>query len=148
MLLHMIRSRAGWLTFASMLALPLVILPAQAIDSATSSPTNAMAQASPLSVGDYRRLLREYQEARGAFEQEAAAYWTAIADKRRGRNAKRREHIPIALDDYVLAQPPSYTGPKRPINPEPEEPEAKPPRPRKPSSRNPLAPQKPPQRVT
>src|ERR1700742_2198204 len=110
-----------------MLAAPLVILQAQATDSATSSPANAMAQASPLAVGEYRRLLREYQEARGAFEQEATAYWTAIADKRRGRNAKRREHIPIALDDYVLTQPPAYTGPRRPVNPEPEpEPEAKP----------------------
>ena len=54
-----------------------------------------------------------------AFEQEAGAYWTAIADKRRGRNAKRREHQPIALDDYVLTQPPVYTGPKRPVNPAP-----------------------------
>jgi hypothetical protein len=91
-----------------------------------------MAQASPLSVGEYRRLLREYQEARGAYEEAASAYWNAIAEKRRGRNAKRREHIPIALDDYVLTQPPSYTGPRRPVNPEPEEPEARPPRPRKP----------------
>jgi hypothetical protein len=115
------------------LALPLaasslVIFSAQATDSATSSPANAMAQASPLTVGEYRRLLREYQEARGAFEQEAGAYWSAIADKRRTRNAKRREHQPIALDDYVLTQPPVYTGPKRPINPEPEAPEARPPR--------------------
>jgi hypothetical protein len=123
----MIRCRAGWLT----LVLTFASLPAQATDSATSSPANAMAQASPLSVGEYRRLLREYQEARAAFEQEATAYWTAIADKRRGRNAKRREHIPIALDDYVLTQPPVYTGPRRPVNPEPEEPEARPPRPYK-----------------
>jgi hypothetical protein len=127
MLLHMIRCRAGWLT----LVLTFASLPAQATDSATSSPANAMAQASPLTVGEYRRLLREYQEARGAFEQEAGAYWSAISDKRRARNAKRREHQPIALDDYVLTQPPVYTGPKRPINPEPEEPEARPPRPRK-----------------
>lgn len=108
-------------------ALSLVILPAQATDSATSSPANAMAQASPLSVGEYRRLLREYQEARAAYEEAASAYWNAIAEKRRGRNAKRREHIPIALDDYVLTQPPVYTGPRRPVNPEPEpEPEEKP----------------------
>ena len=33
-------------------------------------------------------------------------------------------------DDYVLTQPPAYTGPKRPVNPEPEE--EKPPRERKP----------------
>ena len=70
---------------------------------------------------------KQYQEARAAFEQEAGAYWNAIAEKRRGRNAKRRDHQPIALDDYVLTQPPVYTGPKRPVNPAPEpEPERKP----------------------
>ena len=128
----MIRFRATCFALALPLAASLlVIFPAQATDSATSSPANAMAQASPLSVGEYRRLLREYQEARGAYEEAASAYWNAIAEKRRGRNAKRREHVPIALDDYVLTQPPVYTGPRRPVNPEPEEPEARPPRPRK-----------------
>ena len=111
----------------SLATLPLATLPAQAADSAASSPTDALAQASPLSVGEYRRLLRDYQEARAAFEQDAGAYWNAVTEKRRGRNAKRRDHQPIALDDYVLQQPPIYTGPKRPVNPEPEpEPEAKP----------------------
>ena len=91
-----------------------------------------MAQtASPQAIAEYRRLLQEYQAVRGAFEQEASAYWSAISDKRRIRNAKRREHQQITLDDYVLTQPPVYTGPKRPINPEPEEPEARPQRPRK-----------------
>jgi hypothetical protein len=67
--------------------------------------------------------------ARGAFEEEAGAYWSQIAEKRRTRNAKRRSGQLITLDDYVLEQPPVYTGPKRPVNPEPvEEPE---PRPRK-----------------
>ena len=65
---------------------------------------------------------KQYQEARAAFEEEAGAYWNSIADKRRGRNAKRREHQAIALDDYVLTQPPVYTGPKRPVNPEPRSP--------------------------
>jgi len=92
----------------------------------------AMAQAaSPEVLAQYRRLLREYLQARAAFEEEAGSYWNSIAEKRRGRNAKRREHLPITLDDYVLTQPPSYTGPKRPINPEPEPPEARPPRERK-----------------
>jgi hypothetical protein len=122
-----------WLLLASMLALPLAGQPTTgAADSATLSPAGAMAQAaSPQAIAEYRRLLQEYQTVHGAFEQEAGAYWSAIADKRRTRNAKRREHQPIALDDYVLTQPPVYTGPKRPINPEPEEQEAKPPRPRK-----------------
>ena len=83
--------------------------------------TRAGAQAvSPEAIADYRRKLQAYQEAREAFEQEASAYWSSIAEKRKGRNAKRREHRTITLDDYVLTQPPVYTGPKRPINPSSE----------------------------
>jgi hypothetical protein len=91
--------------------------------------SDAMAQmfAEP-AIGEYRRLLRQYQEAREAFEQEAGAYWNAISERRRGRNAKRRDHQPIALDDYVLTQPPVYTGPKRPVNPAPEPEPEHPPR--------------------
>jgi hypothetical protein len=105
---------------------------AVAIEAATlpASTADAMAQAAtPQAIAEYRRKLQEYQEARAAFEAEAGAYWSAIADKRRTRNAKRRERQPIALDDYVLEQPPVYAGPKRPVNPEPEEEE--PSRPRK-----------------
>jgi hypothetical protein len=120
---HAIRSRLVFLA----LALPLIELPAQAIDGVSSSAKDAMAQAaSPQAIAEYRRLLAEYQRVHGAFEEEAGAYWSSIAEKRRGRNAKRREHLPITLDDYVLTQPPVYSGPKRPVNPEPEQPEAKP----------------------
>jgi hypothetical protein len=125
MFLQTIRVRAGWLV----LALPLLALPAQAIDGAVPPENNAMAQAaSPYAIAEYRRLLAEYQEVHGAFEEEASAYWNSITEKRRGRNAKRREHLAIALDDYVLTQPPVYTGPKRPVNPEPEEQPERPPR--------------------
>ncbi|MDU1691234.1 MAG: hypothetical protein E6848_16720, partial [Bradyrhizobium sp.] len=82
---------------------------------------DALAQmASSDAIAEYRRKLAEYQQARAEFEQEAGAYWKAIADKRRLRNAKRRDRQPIGLDDYVLEQPPVYSGPKRPVNPEPE----------------------------
>jgi hypothetical protein len=129
MFLQTIRARTGW--FA--LTLSLATLPAQAIDGAASSADSAMAQAaSPQAIAEYRRLLQQYQEVRGGFDQEAGAYWSSITEKRRGRNAKRREHLAINLDDYVLTQPPTYTGPKRPVNPEPEVPEAKPPRQYKP----------------
>jgi hypothetical protein len=92
----------------------------------------AMAQmTSPLAIADYQRRLAEYQAARDAYEADASAYWSTIAEKRRGRNAKRRERQPVALDDYVLTLPPVYNGPRRPVNPQPEpEPEATP-RPRK-----------------
>jgi hypothetical protein len=115
------------------LALVLIAPPADARDrSLLVSASNAMAQAvSPEAIADYRRKFREYQEAHGAFEQQADAYWSAISSKRRQRFAKWREHQPIELDDYVLTQPPVYTGPKRPINPAPEEIPERPPRQRK-----------------
>ncbi len=115
-----------------MLALLLLAPQAGAMDAAVLPPaaTEAMAQAaSPQAVAEYRRKLREYEAARAAFEREAEPYWSAIAEKRRGRNAKRRERQAIGLDDYVLTQPPLYDGPKRPVNPEPDD---TPPRERKP----------------
>src|SRR3982074_2398820 len=116
---HAIRYGPGYLAFALLLIAPQ----AGAMDAATlpAAPAGARAQAaSPQASAEYLRKLREYQEVRAGFEQEASAYWNSIADKRRGRNAKRREHLAIGLDDYVLTQPPVYTGPKRPLNPEPE----------------------------
>src|ERR1700731_4261394 len=107
------------------LALLLIATQAAAIDGAAlpAATAGALAQAaSPQAIAEYRRKLREYQEARAAFEEEADAYWNSIAEKRRSRNAKRREHQAIGLDDYVLTQPPVYTGPKRPVNPEPSAP--------------------------
>lgn len=94
-----------------------------ALDASSLSPSvaDAMAQgASPQAIADYRRKLAEYQEARAAFDQEASAYWNAIAEKRKIRFAKRREGQAVMLNDYVLEQAPLYDGPKRPINPEPE----------------------------
>ena len=84
-----------------MVALALLLRGPQAVamDAAAMPPStaDAMAQAvSPQAIAEYRRKLAEYQEVHGAFEQEAGAYWQAIADKRRGRNAKRRDHQPIA----------------------------------------------------
>jgi hypothetical protein len=127
---HAIRFSVGH--FA--LAVLLIAQPARATDAAAlpAATTDAMAQAaSPQAIAEYRRKLREYQEARATFEADASAYWGSIAEKRRGRNAKRREHLAIGLDDYVLTQPPVYAGPKSPVNPEPEPPEPGPPRVRK-----------------
>src|SRR6202048_2066589 len=116
---HAIRPCTGYLGFALLLMAPHAV----ALEQGALSPAaaDAMAQAaSPQAIAEYRRKLREYQEERGAFEEEAGAYWSSIYEKRRGRNAKRRDRQAIALDDYVLTQPPLYTGPKRPVNPEPE----------------------------
>src|SRR6266849_10213068 len=117
---HAIRYGPGYLA----LALLLIALPA--------ATAGAMAQAaSPQAIAEYRRKLKEYLEARAAFDQEASAYWNSIAEKRRGRNAKRRERQTIALDDYVLTQPPVYSGPKRPVDPSPTPSEPTEPRVRK-----------------
>jgi len=115
------------------LALALLLIAPQAVAVEAGAPAaaarDAMAQAaSPQAIAEYRRKFREYQDARAAFEAEAGAYWNSIADKRRGRNAKRREHLAVGLDDYVLTQPPVYTGPPRPPNPEPSAPEPEQPR--------------------
>src|SRR3954470_20850773 len=113
------------------LALLLPCSPVLAVDAAAIPPitANAFAQAPlPQAIAEYKRKLQEYLEARAAFEQEAGAYWNAIAEKRRGRNAKSRERQQITLHDYVLTQPPVYDGPKRPVDPSPEE---RPPRERK-----------------
>jgi hypothetical protein len=80
-------------------------------------PARAQSPVSQAAMNDYRRKLEAYTQARQKFEEEANAYWTAIADKRRARNAKRREKREIMLDDYVLTQPPIYSGPAKPIDP-------------------------------
>ena len=86
---------------------------------------------SPEVIADYQHKLAEYQAAHDAYEADASAYWSSIAEKRRGRNAKRREHQQVTLDDYVLTQPPVYSGPRRPINPQPEPQVEATPRPKK-----------------
>jgi hypothetical protein len=68
-------------------------------------------------TSEYQRKLADYTKARQKFDDEASAYWNAVTQKRRLRNAKRRDHQDIALDDYVLAQPPTYTGPPLPVPP-------------------------------
>src|SRR5882672_1058158 len=129
MRLQLIRMGSGLVTLALFAGAP-----AMAIDADVLSPlaADAMAQAaSPQAIAEYRRKLKEYQEARAAFEQEAGAYWSSISEKRRGRNVKRRDRQQITLNDYVLTQPPVYDGPKRPVDPSPE-PDQRPPRERKP----------------
>ncbi len=85
-----------------------------ALMSAVSAQTAAV---TPEQMADYRAKLAEYNAARAAYQVVAAPYWAAIKAKRAARFAKRRAHGEIALDDYVLTQPPQYAGPKKPIDP-------------------------------
>ena len=63
---------------------------------------------------EYQRKLAAYKQARQKFDDEASVYWNAVAQKRRLRTAKRRDHLDVLIDDYVLTQPPLYTGPPPP----------------------------------
>ena len=117
MCLYLIRLGSGLVALALMAGAPRAV----ATEPLPASTADAMAQAaSPQAIAEYQRKLKEYQAARAAFEAEAGPYWTSISEKRRGRNAKRRDRQPITLDDYVLTHPPLYTGPKRPVDPAPE----------------------------
>jgi hypothetical protein len=113
-----------WLRMAGFVAVAAAQIPlASAQELAARKPATAQQMA------EYHRKLAAYTAAHDQFEAKASAYWTAIADKRRARNTKRRNGQAIGANDYVLTQPPVYSGPPRPIDP--SEPE-KPPRPRKP----------------
>ena len=101
------------------------VLPAQ--DEAASAgpaagppPGAGPAQAAaplPADIDEYQRRLADYTRARRAYDDEAGAYWRSIVEKRHVRNAKRRNHEAPGADDYVLAQPPVYAGPPRPVDP-------------------------------
>jgi len=101
----------GWL-FAAFLIPPGCGL---ATDAYAQAPANTAAPPRPTT--EYQRKLAAYTQARQKFDDEAGVYWDAVTQKRRLRIAKRRDHQDIVLDDYVLTQPPLYTGPPRPIGP-------------------------------
>jgi hypothetical protein len=71
-----------------------------------------------VSVGSYEARLEAYTRARNAFEAQAGPYWEDISEKRKARFAKRRHGHAIALNDYVLTQPPLYAGPPAPVDPD------------------------------
>jgi hypothetical protein len=118
----------GGLLLASALTLACGTL-LRPLPAAGQSQVPATGPTVPAAVMDkYRRDLAAYQQAWDAYQAAAKAYWTAIAEKRRGRSAKRARGAALALDDYVLDQPPVYSGPPKPRDPsKPAEPPALPP---------------------
>jgi hypothetical protein len=115
MWLRSICSGGGFL-LAALLISPAEGFAADGTDTRTSVPM-VVAQATPAAMAEYRRLLAQYIVARQRYEYEADAYWSAIADKRRLRAAKRRNGQDVLIQDYVLVQPPVYSGPPRPKDP-------------------------------
>jgi hypothetical protein len=68
-------------------------------------------------MAQYRRALEDFNKARSSHAAVAGAYWTSISEKRQLRNGKRARGEQLAISDYVLTQPPVYTGPPKPVNP-------------------------------
>ena len=85
--------------------------------SAVAQTETPKANTTPTQMAEYLVKLAEYDAARAAYQVRAAPYWAEVKAKRAARFAKRRAHKEIVLDDYVLSQPPEYTGPKKPIDP-------------------------------
>ena len=111
-------SRLAWLLAASIVFSLLGIRARSADGPQPALPAAALLDA----MAQYRRALVEYQSAWATYNAVAEAYWRSISEKRHARSAKRSNHEPISLDDYVLTQPPVYTGPAKPRDPsKPEE---------------------------
>jgi hypothetical protein len=110
--------------------LSLLIAAAQISPAAaqTTQSADALAQQPELAAAMalYRRALEEHNRAWQSYTAASSAYWNLISEKRQMRNAKRARGESVSISDYVLAQPPIYTGPPKPRNP--LKPEVPPPR--------------------
>jgi hypothetical protein len=83
----------------------------------TATLSSAVVAQTSQQMTEYRHKLADYTAVRQQFDEEASAYWTSISDKRRARNAKRRGNETVVAEDYVLTQPPVYSGPAKPVDP-------------------------------
>jgi hypothetical protein len=81
------------------------------------APSDLAAANLAAAMARYRRALEIYTSARQSYAATSSAYWNSISEKRHLRNAKRADGEQIAIEDYVLDQPPVYTGPPKPRNP-------------------------------
>ena len=114
-----------WL-LAALLMMPCISLAAEGTPSGPGKSAVTMPAELATAMTEYRLKLKEYKRARQEYDDQAAAYWNSVAEKRRARNAKRSANEEIVLTDYVLTQPPVYTGPPEPVNPEKGVPEPPP----------------------
>jgi hypothetical protein len=103
-----------------LLAAGLIFSPTVFLARSAAGQSTQAAPASPdlaAAMVQYRRALEEYTRAQQIYAATASAYWSSISEKRKLRNAKRARGEPVAIEDYVLDQPPVYTGPPKPRNP-------------------------------
>ena len=113
---------------AGLLAIAIAALSVSPAAPQSIQPVDTLSQQPELAaaMAQYRRALEEYNRAWQSYTAASSAYWNQISEKRQLRNAKRARGEPISMSDYVLAQPPVYTGPPKPQHP--FKPEVPPPR--------------------
>ena len=68
-------------------------------------------------AAEYHAKYVAYRKQRDAYEKKASAYWDLVETKRAERRKKRANGQPVELRDYVLDQPPVYSGPAAPAPP-------------------------------
>ncbi|MGE5366590.1 MAG: hypothetical protein ACM3PO_04880 [Betaproteobacteria bacterium] len=117
-----------WRYLAGVLAVAITAFLVSPAAPQSSQPADALAQQPELAaaMAQYRRALEEYNRAWQSYTAASSVYWGLISEKRQLRNAKRARGEPVSISDYVLTQPPIYTGPPKPRNP--LKPEVAPPR--------------------
>ena len=69
------------------------------------------------SAATYQEKLSAYRSAYSAFKVKSDRYWAEIARKKKIRSDRRKAGKTIKRKHFVLSNPPKYTGPKRPKDP-------------------------------
>jgi hypothetical protein len=106
-------SRCHHCLLAALLLTAAVLAMRPAVGQSTGAVPADMAAA----MEQYRRALDAYNAVHDRYAAAANAYWSSVTEKRKLRNSKRAAGEALAIDDYVLEQPPVYTGPPKPKNP-------------------------------
>lgn len=70
-------------------------------------------------AASYQEELAAYRAAYSEFQEREKRYWVEIERKKDIRTAKRQAGQAFVREDFVLTHPPKYTGPKRPVDPNP-----------------------------
>jgi len=108
-------NRCSRCLLAACLGIASLVLTVQCAAAQTNQPLGPADVAA--AMAQYRQALEAYDRVHASYAAAASAYWHEIAAKRQLRNAKRAHGEALSIDDYVLAQPPLYTGPPKPRNP-------------------------------
>ncbi|MEQ1614668.1 MAG: hypothetical protein ABL904_18130 [Hyphomicrobiaceae bacterium] len=110
-------NRSFWRSRGRAFGFGLLVL--VAVPAGAPLARNAFAQEAPASKlsllsPEQRRTHDAWKAARTAFEAEYDGYWNAVNGRRDERKRKRAAGKPFTAADYVLTQPPKYTGPVLP----------------------------------